>query len=204
MSNDNLLGTVKKAESIETNKPAAFKLNMSGQTTPMPQATSLEEKTKAFQFKLPTKEEQLNDVAVETSVEQPAKPTQATQEVAAESVEGKGATNLSQYQHPDQPETATEEITATFKANLLLLQEAFGKDKEAVAYNVRNCMEYLQNHPELKEILRPDDVQQMVRGLRTSYSGISTAKRNKQSKAKKSNVAVDEVVDLLGEFDLTL
>lgn len=203
-NNKNLFGA--KPEGVGTvtkqHKPGNIKLNMSGQVnSPMPKASTLEEKTKGFKFGLPAKKQ---EAQIDVEQRQQTVEQQPTQEAQLETPTQETATNLSQYQHPDQPETAEPDATQNFKENLALLQAAFGQDKDAVAANVRNCMVYLQDHPELRDILQPEDVQIMVRGLRTSYSGISSAKRNKKTTKVATNKDVDEVVDLLSGFELKI
>lgn len=208
-NNQNLLGGGKKA--------GAISLNMSGQTTPMPQTSSLEEKTKTFKFELQHEVRGIDPPEVQSDAT--GLILQAAQEVVdtqgstqgqpiSDNVVSHAATTqapaLDKYQHADQPENAEPDATQMFKENLALLEASFGSDKEAVAANVRNCMVYLQDHPELRDILQPEDVQKMVRGLRTSYSGIASSKRNKTKKKVQTSKEVDEMVDLLSGFDLKI
>lgn len=65
-----------------------------------------------------------------------------------------------------------------------------------------NVMQQLKGNPALQEILQPEDLGLMVRGLRTCY-GVTIAKKGeRKTKKVATNQRVEEVVAQLGDFQI--
>lgn len=185
-------------------------VSLSGNTTPVAKPTSLKERTSGFKFAVKSTgsaDAKAGTQAATTARELPsveAEPdvAEATQESQAADGFSVAITDESKYIHPTQPDAASSDATIEFKNRLQQLIDSFGEDKEQVGENVRNCMKYLQANPDLRDLLQPEDVQMMVRGMRTTYANVAQTKRGKKTAAAKTNAAVDEVMDLLSNFSI--
>lgn len=101
-----------------------------------------------------------------------------------------------QFSHDEQPEGYTQEEVEHVR-NAFKLLEANMDNKEALASCVRTVVSTLQANPNTREILRPEDLGLMVRGLRQS-AGILASK--KQARATKKNVNEDRVGSFMQGF----
>lgn len=93
-------------------------------------------------------------------------------------------------------------------SELINLKQAFLEllagieDKEAVRFNIRNVMLQLQGNPALVDILLPDHVQTMVRGLRNSYAMAIDKKVERKAKKRTAAEKTDEMKDIIAGMDI--
>jgi len=106
--------------------------------------------------------------------------------------------DISNYRYAQQAESAPDEITAGFYTLMHQLVNSF--EHADIANHMRSTREYLQTHRHLKEILRPDDIQQMVRALRTSCGNALAARQETRTKKTTKQAAVSDVLDDLGDL----
>ena len=101
-----------------------------------------------------------------------------------------------EFSHPEQPDGFSEEQIDKIRGLFDMLGDNLN-NKEAVANCVRSVISALQDNPNMRAILRPEDLGLMVRGLRTAY-GVLAAK--KQTAKAKRSVNEEEVNAFLAGF----
>ena len=108
-------------------------------------------------------------------------------------------TDDDKFIHEEQPDKFEQEQVEKIKNALEILKNSLD-DPDLVSEAIKNILTHLQEHPFLSDILAPEDLGMMVRGLRKSY-GITIAKKKGKAKKKAANQAdVDEVASMLSDM----
>lgn len=105
-----------------------------------------------------------------------------------------------EFQHADQPEKFKEETIKKLKENLKKLEDNIG-DKEFVTDAISFIMKSLRQHDFLKDIMKPQDIGLMVRGLRESYGVVIKKKETRAKKVTEKQQKESELLDKLSELD---
>jgi len=109
-------------------------------------------------------------------------------------------TNVENYKYQEQADSCDDATVSNFYSLMHDLVNKF--EHPELNESMRNCREYLQTHPELKSILKPDDIHMLVRGLRETYGkALSSRTANKKKRSKKEE-AVNELLGDLSGFSL--
>ena len=93
-----------------------------------------------------------------------------------------GLDALEKYQFESQPENFTEDHVAVFHSQLQKLRANF--QTQEVHNNLLTTLAYLKSHSELKDILKPEDINTMVQALQISYG--ATIEKRQSNKAATS------------------
>lgn len=97
---------------------------------------------------------------------------------------------------------ATEQLPAEtlegFAKHMQTLIDTMGTKE--LSNSLHAILKYTKEHPELKGILRPEDVQLFVRGCRQSYGLVVKAKQTNQAKRKVSSANVEDVMNDLADI----
>jgi hypothetical protein len=111
--------------------------------------------------------------------------------------------NVDDFNHPDMAQKFTPGDMNGIQEALEILRTSID-NLELVGNATRNILLSIKEHPEFADILRPEDCQLMIRGLRESH-GITVSSKiaNKEKKTKNSE-SVQSVSDMIGdiEFDV--
>ena len=110
-------------------------------------------------------------------------------------------TSAEAFNDPSQPEKIDKPGMEAIREALNIL-EANITDKDLVAQSVRNVMLSLSTDPNLKDLLAPEDIGIMVRGLRESYGVAIVKKDGRRKKRDDAKVTQNEVDDLMKGFSL--
>ena len=106
-----------------------------------------------------------------------------------------------EFNSPEQKEAFEKQEMENIKEALKILEDSLD-DKELVSDAVRYIFQHVQQHPFLADMLAPEDIGLMVRGLRNSYASV-VAKKSERSNKRATNAAkVDEIAKELGDFTL--
>lgn len=106
-----------------------------------------------------------------------------------------------EFSHPEQPGEFSKEQVEKIKSLFQMLEDNLN-NKDAVANCVRTVISSLQANPNMRSILRPEDLGLMVRGLRTAYGVLSAKKQERKSKRSVDEKEVNEI--LMGLRDMGL
>ena len=102
-------------------------------------------------------------------------------------------------QNEKQPENMPSDVQQEFEQSLLMVVEGL-ENRELLGQAVQHTMMFLQEHPALCEILAPENIQILVRGLRESYGVQVANKTEKQEKKAKKNEELNGLMDQLGKL----
>jgi len=125
---------------------------------------------------------------------------QLTNEQIAEQLQTTEIQAISSKKDQIQEETDEEILKGNIKTSLASIVANFS-DKELVSKDVRYVLGILQSYPVLKEILQPQDIGIMVKGLQQCYGSQVKRAESTASKTRKkaSDVAdVSSILDGLG------
>lgn len=95
-----------------------------------------------------------------------------------------------------QVEGIVPELMKEFEESKKILSNHLTENTEMIGFALRRIMVDLKLHPELAEFLLPEDMGNMVRGLRLSYGNALKVKESKSRKKKKSDDGGIGLVDL--------
>lgn len=140
----------------------------------------LEEKTPAVETVSPS-----TGVAVDTE-DTAVVETEEEDTVDATAVD---TSSVSHFNHPTQPDAMPASIEEDLKRSLDIIKLQF-EDRALVGQAIPHIMRSLQENPNLRALLAPEDIGLMVRGLRECYGVAVTVKVEK--KAKKETVAKEK------------
>jgi hypothetical protein len=110
------------------------------------------------------------------------------------------APNLSNYIYEGQAETADERATEAFYEQLKVLEESIGSG--FAVDNITIILKFLDEHSFLKDILKPEEIGIMVRGLRSSYGTALANASVRRGKKKVVAKEVDDVMDILTDIGI--
>ena len=102
----------------------------------------------------------------------------------------------------DIPDTLDAAVVEDFQTKMQSVLDNMGNHE--LQNSMMDVLEYTQAHPELKEILRPEDVQLFVRGARKAYAGVLINKNTNKAKSSKKAERLAELEEALGDLDLGL
>lgn len=108
-----------------------------------------------------------------------------------------------QFQSADQPEGYNQEIVDDLKTSLDILVNSID-NKELVGDALKKIMLDLKRHKFLVSIMHPEDCQLMVRAVRVSYGVTLAKKQQRVSKRAATSKEVDDVIDMLGDMDMSI
>lgn len=104
--------------------------------------------------------------------------------------------DVSNFVFEEQPTQTNEQIVTRFQELLSELESSLG---DQVPRNLTTCMEFMESHPFLADILKPEAITPLVRALSKSYGYIVTIKNEKDAKKQKQNEEINQISDLLGD-----
>ncbi|MCK5506774.1 MAG: hypothetical protein KAJ10_16535 [Thermodesulfovibrionia bacterium] len=104
--------------------------------------------------------------------------------------------DIGKFQFSTQPEQASANATEQFRLHLNAMTAALNDD--SLPDNIRRTMDFLDANPQMKDILMPDDVQEIVRACRKSYGGAVKKKVKRRTKKSETERQANEMVDMLG------
>lgn len=102
------------------------------------------------------------------------------------------------YHYKEQAEQVEDAVTKSFYEHMRQLVESFGTTD--LFQTQANCIQYLQDHKHLSQILKPEDIQFMVRALRQTYASTFGTKIANKTKRTASTSKLNEINDLLGDL----
>ncbi len=108
-----------------------------------------------------------------------------------------------EFQAKDQPEGYEEEMVVALKDSLDILINSMD-NKELIADALKKIMLDLKRYPFLVNILHPEDCNLMVRAVRESYGTTLAKKQVRQGKRQATSKEVDDVMDMLGDMEITI
>lgn len=107
-------------------------------------------------------------------------------------------TNVSNYHYAQQAEAADDTVCQTFYYQMHELVNGFNRPE--ISKQMVNILQHLKDNPDLKAIIKPEDIGHMVRALRESYGIAFTNKAAAKSKSgerkKVDNAVLDELSSL--------
>ena len=118
-------------------------------------------------------------------------------------VETQPEISADEYNFEDQPEKLQEAVVADVKKSLALLADNIN-NKELVGQAVKSVLSDLQKHDFLRDILQPEDLGLMVRGLRESYGRAVQQKTERKKKTTATNAAVDSILNDLANVEFNV
>lgn len=134
----------------------------------------------------PTQSTQPKPQATQQLTQQKSTPPFVAPEAESVHVENfeqkQGLDALEKYQFESQPETFSEDHVAVFHSQLQKLRANF--QTQEVHNNLLTTLAYLKSHSELKDILKPEDINTMVQALQISYG--ATIEKRQSNKAATS------------------
>jgi len=108
-----------------------------------------------------------------------------------------------EFQYDSQKEKYSSEEVKEIQAALETLKNSIDQP-EIVGQALRSIMHDMQTNPNLVDLLAPEDIGLMVRGLRESY-GVAIAKKQQyKSKRKRTEEEVDNTIDELKGLGIEL
>lgn len=102
------------------------------------------------------------------------------------------ATEQTGIEYPTQVRNVPAEIVEDFNTSRKLLQNCLTENTQMIGHALRRVMVDMKLHPELGDILLPEDMGNMVRALRESY-GQTIAIKEKKRKKPKDKPAGDKI-----------
>lgn len=109
--------------------------------------------------------------------------------------------DVSKFVFDEQPDDSTEEIADKFSDMLDNLNTAVGDE---VPSNLAKCLQFMKEHSFLADILKPENIGELVTAMRKSYGFIVQHKTEKQSKTSKRAAKQNDIMDSLGDLDFSL
>lgn len=100
-----------------------------------------------------------------------------------------------------QPVSFSQETLEQIKASLNLLRNNL-KNPEVVAESTRLILTEVNQHPDLRNFLLPEDCGLMTRALRESYGVAISKKQERKQRVTQTQKAVDDVLSDLADLDL--
>ncbi len=118
-------------------------------------------------------------------------------------LESAGIEPIKTFVFDDQPDKYPADVLEDIEQSIRILQGSF-ENPELVGNAINSLVGKIQEHDFLKDILAPEAMGLMVRGLRESY-GITIRKKSKTQKKREQRIKDQaEVDELLKNFDLDL
>jgi hypothetical protein len=111
--------------------------------------------------------------------------------------------DAAEYVHESQPIEFSAEQVADIKRSIEMIADNL-TDKDMVAQTICYIMQSLQQHPTMVDMLAPEDIGMMVRGLRESYGSTIQVKEVKREKKTTKSKKLDEISGLLGDMDFNV
>lgn len=90
-----------------------------------------------------------------------------------------------------------EEVLLGFETRMQNLLSLLGTQQLSTAFHA--ILKYTKEHPELKDILRPSDVNLFVKACRQSYGLVVKAKNANATKKAQKNANVQDIIDDLAD-----
>jgi len=181
-----------KKRVAETPAPAA---EIPAATTNPPEKKAVSFKAPAKTFKVSKPEPVKAPTPAEDSVAEMQEPTPDTAELVAMPA-GVGEVPANEIERI-LPEGATEPMLA-FVALLDSVPKLF-HDPETMKHQVRNIMVALQEEESFVEMIMPQDLQHIIRGMRETLEGAAikkAAKKRAPAKKKLTKLSADDMADL--------
>ncbi len=108
-----------------------------------------------------------------------------------------------EFQSADQPDEYNKETVDKLKSSLDVLTNSID-NKELVGDALKKIIIDIKRHPFLADILHPEDCQLMVRALRENYGITIVKKQTRSAKKEATSKDVDEVMDMLGDMEISI
>jgi len=108
-----------------------------------------------------------------------------------------------EFQAPDQPDGYNEEIVVKLKDSLDVLINSID-NKELVGDALKQIMLNLKRYPFLIDVMHPEDCNLMVRAVRESYGVTLAKKQTRSTKRATTSKEVEDVLDILGDVEISL
>lgn len=108
-----------------------------------------------------------------------------------------------EYQHASQPDELSDEQVVELRRALHQLSQSLD-DPTTVGQTTQYIIGLIQDKPELRDNLAPADLGLMVRGLRAGYGVAISKKSERTEKRTKNSQAVNDVMNLLGNMNISL
>lgn len=93
-----------------------------------------------------------------------------------------------------------DDITAQFRAHYARLQDAMNRGGHDISRVNTEIWQFMRDHPETKDLLRPEDIGFFTQVLQKSYGVTLTAKAERKAKtsatAQRKAEAADELADI--------
>lgn len=97
-------------------------------------------------------------------------------------------------------ELTTDEGTFREQLNGYLQEIETSLDVPDIGNAMRRCMIFIQNNPDMKHLLLPDDVHLLVRALKSSSNIVFNASVSRETKSTNSKKLASKVADIMGDF----
>lgn len=127
-----------------------------------------------------------------------SKPAPASMPAAVTAAKPAQVVDAETYKHSTQLDAVQEQELASLQGAIDLLRDHMDVP-DLVGDSIRNVMTLIQARPYLAELMRPEDMGALVRGLRESYGVVIQKKQENRSKRAKSVQKADEFEKLMLE-----
>jgi hypothetical protein len=108
-----------------------------------------------------------------------------------------------EFTHASQPDKFDTAEYRQYKQYFEIVRESFSYP-EQLASAMQMVMDHIRAHPQLADILHPDDIGTMVNALRESYGVAITRKGNKREKKAAGKADVHEAMDFLTNVQINI
>lgn len=108
-----------------------------------------------------------------------------------------------EFNSDDQSENFSSESIENFKTALQILENNID-NKEVVGQATASILSLIKNDEEVRAMLRPENIQLMVRGLRESYGTVIVKKETRQTKRQQSQENVDDLLSGMKDLDFSI
>ncbi len=113
------------------------------------------------------------------------------------------AISADEFNAEEQPEQFSEKEIEDFKNALEVLSNNID-NKEVVGQATASLLQLIQNNENVRQMLQPEDIRLMVRGLRESYGTAIVKKETKQTKKVVSEKNVDGLMKDMSDLDFSI
>lgn len=123
----------------------------------------------------------------------PAVPlTQRTAEDLSQKTAATKEITAAEYNHPSQPDNIELSAVTELEQKFEILKNTFTYPDQ-LPNSIANIVDHIRKHPFLKDNIKHEDLQFVVRGLRNSYHNTVTTKAEKVEKKQKANALISNM-----------